>query len=89
MYPILQSGDLAVVKRVHSVEDVIFGNIYIVSYVTDGGDDYIVLKYIRKSPNEGYLTLASHNTFHADVEIQKSWVRDIAIVKASVRYNTM
>lgn len=89
MYPILKSGDLVAVKQLHSLDNIIYGNIYLVAYIDDEGDDHLVLKYVRKAVQEEFVVLGSHNQYHADAEIRREWITAIAIVKASVRYNTM
>ena len=53
------------------------------------GEEYIVVKYIQKSEREGYVKLVSQNPHHADKEIEVSRIRAIALVKASIRMNSI
>lgn len=88
MYPLLKSGDIVIYKQIHNFDYINYGNIFIVAYNIDG-DDYIVIKYIKKSSIEGYITLVSYNEHHSPVDIPVSSIRAVALVKASIRYNTM
>lgn len=60
---------------------------YLLSFTLDG-DDYITIKYIQKSDLEGYVRLESHNPHHSPKEIPVDSIRALALVKASVRFNT-
>ena len=53
------------------------------------GEEYIVVKYIQKSDRAGYVKLVSQNPHHADKEIEVSRIRAIALVKASIRMNSI
>ena len=90
MYPLLKSGDIILYKQISTdINNVIYGEMYLLSYDIDG-DDYIVVKYIRKSPQgEPFITLASENPEHASKDINCSRVTALALVKASVRINCM
>lgn len=62
---------------------------YLLSIDLDG-EEYIVVKYIQKSDRgEGYVKLVSQNPHHADKEIEISRIRAIALVKASIRMNSI
>lgn len=89
MYPLLKSGDIVLYKRVRDFENgIFFGEMYLVSANVDG-DEFITIKYIHKSEKEGYIKLVSHNPHHEPKDIPVSMVRALALVKASVRYNTI
>ena len=45
--------------------------------------------YILKSEREGWVKLVSQNPHHADKEIAMSRIRAIALVKASIRMNSI
>jgi hypothetical protein len=53
------------------------------------GEEFVTVKYIQRSEREGYIRLVSQNPHHADKEIELSRVRAIALVKASIRMNSM
>lgn len=90
MYPLLKSGDIILYKQQSpDINNLLYGEMYLLSYDIDG-EDYIVVKYIRKSDKgEPYITLGSENPAHAPRDIDFSRVTALALVKASVRINCM
>ena len=88
MYPLLKSGDIVLYKQLHNIEDIFWGDMYLLSIDLEG-EEYIVVKYIQKSEREGYVKLVSQNPHHADKEIEISRIRAIALVKASIRMNSI
>lgn len=90
MYPLLKSGDIILYKQMPlDIENLLYGEMYLLSYDIDG-EDYIVVKYIRKSgKGEPYITLGSENPEHAARDIDFRRVNALALVKASVRINSM
>ena len=88
MYPLLKSGDIVLYKQLHNIEDIFWGNMYLLSIDIDG-EEYVTIKYIQRAEREGYIKLVSENQHHAEKEIALNRVRAIALVKASVRMNTM
>lgn len=90
MYPLLKSGDIIMYKQVHNIQDGIFwGEMYLVSVDVDG-DELVTVKYVQKSNigNE-YIKLVSQNQHHQDREVHVSRIRALALVKASIRINSM
>lgn len=90
MYPLLKSGDIILYKQMPlDINDLLYGEMYLLSYDIDG-DDYIVVKYIRKSEQgEPFVTLGSENPAHAPRDIDFRRITALALVKASVRINCM
>ena len=89
MYPLLKSGDIVLYKQVHDMQYGIFwGEMYLVSANVDG-DEFVTIKYIHKSERENCVKLVSHNQHHEPKDIPISMIRALALVKASVRYNTI
>ena len=88
MYPLLKSGDIVLYKQLHNIEDIFWGDMYLLSIDLDG-EEYIVVKYIQKSDREGFVKLVSQNPHHADKDIEISRIRAIALVKASIRMNSI
>ena len=88
MYPLLKSGDIVLYKQLHDLNDIFWGDMYLLSIDIDG-EEYITVKYIQRAEREGYIKLVSQNPHHADKEIALSRVRAIALVKASIRMNSM
>ena len=76
MYPLLKSGD------------VFWGDMYLLSIDIDG-EEYVTVKYIQKSDRKGYVKLVSQNPHHADKEVEIARIRALALVKASIRMNSM
>jgi len=90
MYPLLKSGDIIAYKQVHDIEHGIYwGEMYLLSIITDDGDEYVTVKYIQKSDLPGHIKLVSYNKNHQDKDVLKSHIKALALVKASVRINSM
>lgn len=90
MYPLLQSGDMIGFKMLPvSRESIFFGEIYLVSLDVDG-DRYLTVKYIHTSAlGPDYITLHSANPAHPDKDVHLSSVRMLALVKFTIRMNSM
>ena len=89
MYPLLKSGDIVLYKEINNASGcLLWGEMYLLSFTLDG-EDYITIKYVQKSEVEGFVRLVSHNPHHAPQEIPRDSIRAVALVKASVRFNTM
>lgn len=88
MYPLLKSGDIVLYKQLNDLDDIFWGDMYLLSIDIDG-EEYITVKYIQKSDRAGYVKLVSQNTHHADKEIEIGRIRAIALVKASIRMNSI
>ncbi len=88
MYPLLKSGDIVLYKQLRDVDDIFWGDMYLLSIDMDG-EEYVTVKYIQKSDREGYIKLVSQNPHHADKDVEMERVRAIALVKASIRINSI
>ena len=88
MYPLLKSGDIVLYKQLHDLESIFWGDMYLLSIDIDG-EEYVTIKYIQRSEREGYVRLVSQNQHHAEKEVALSRIRAIALVKASIRMNSM
>lgn len=88
MYPLLKSGDIVLYKQVNHIEDIFWGDLYLLSVDIDG-EEYIMVKYIQKSDRAGYVKLVSENPHHADKDVPADRIRALAFVKASIRMNSM
>ena len=88
MYPILKSGDIIGYKEINSFENVIYGEIYLVSFMIDG-DEYLAVKYANRSEKEGCIKLVSYNTHHEPMDIPFAAINAMAIVKFSIRRHMM
>lgn len=90
MYPLLKSGDIAIYRQIRDLsEGIVFGEMHIISAIIDG-DITTVIKFIQKSEKgEDWIRLVSQNTYHAPRDIHMSKVMAAALVKGSVRINSM
>lgn len=91
MYPLLKAGDIAIYKKIEDLSNTIFfwGEMYIVGFENDS-DVHVVVKYIQKSDlGSDYVSLVSYNQHHKPLDIPKTKITALALVKASVRINTM
>lgn len=88
MYPILKSGDIVGFKEINSFSNVIYGEMYLVSFIMDG-DEYLTVKYVNRSQIEGYIKLVSYNTHHEPMDLPLDTINAMAIVKFSIRKNMM
>lgn len=88
MYPLLKSGDIVLYKQLQSLEDVFWGDMYLLS-IDINGEEYITVKYVQKSEKPGCVRLVSQNQHHADKDVAVDKIRAIALVKASIRMNSI
>lgn len=90
MYPLLKSGDIVAYKEIPlEMSHIFFGEMYLVSIDLDG-DEYLTVKYIQHSDKgEEWIKLVSYNQNHQPKDFPLSSVRAMALIKLSIRMNTM
>ena len=89
MYPLLKSGDMVLYKEV-PLDSIFYGEMYLLAYQIDDWEEYITVKYVQKSElGDEYLKLVSQNQHHQPKDVLKAHITAIAIIKASIRINTM
>ena len=89
MYPIIRTGDIILFKQIHNIEtSIIWGEMYLVAFSIEG-DEYLMIKYIKRGSRNDTVILDSENPAYDPKEIPLACIRALAIVKASVRYNMM
>lgn len=89
MSPLIKSGDIVIYKKVALSEDnIIWGQIYLLSYTFDQ-DSYTAVKYLRRSERHGYIRLVSENPSFDPQEILYSSITALALVKASITFHTI
>lgn len=89
MYPLLKSGDIVLYKQV-AIEDVFFGEMYLLSIQLNEWEEYITVKYVQKSDKgDEYVKLVSQNGHHQPKDVLTKNITAIALIKASIRINTM
>lgn len=90
MYPLLKSGDIVMYKQIHNIKDGIFwGEMYLIS-INQDGDELVLVKFIQKSEKgESWIKLVSQNKHHDDLDVDLKKVKALALIKASIRINSM
>lgn len=88
MYPLLNSGDIVAYKELQNPNNIIYGEMYLLS-INIEGDEYVSIKYINKSEKADYYKLTSFNPNYDPKDIPISSIEAIAIIKMSIRQNTM
>jgi len=89
MYPLLKAGDIICYKTITNIDNLTFGEMYLLD-IDNGDDQQLVVKYVQKSDKgDDYIRLVSENKYHAPKDIPVSYLRALAIVKLSIRYNTI
>ena len=68
MYPILKSGDIVGFKEINSFNNLIYGEMYLVSFTIEG-DEYLAVKYVNHSEKTDCLRLVSSNPHHDPMDI--------------------
>ncbi|OIV42243.1 S24 family peptidase [Flavobacterium johnsoniae] len=89
MYPLLKSGDIVLYKETE-FENIFFGEMYLLSVKLNDWEEYITVKYVQKS-DQGteFVKLVSQNSHHQPKDIHISKISALALIKASIRINTM
>lgn len=89
MYPILKSGDIICYKHIEQIDDIYWGEMYLLD-IDISGDQYLTLKYVQKSDlGDEFVRLVSHNSHHSSKDVNKKDIRAVALIKVSIRYNTL
>ena len=89
MYPLIKSGDIVLYKSITEIpQSVFFGNMYLVSVDVEG-DEMVMVKYVQRGKDENHILLVSENKHHADKEVHITNINGMALVKASVRFNSL
>lgn len=88
MLPVLRSGDIVIYKRIQSTGDILWGEMYLLSAVI-GGEQYTLLRYLRQADRNGYVRLSGSNPSYADRDIEASSITSLAMVKATIRIQSM
>lgn len=89
MYPILKAGDIICYKTILNIDNLVFGEMYLLD-IDNGDDEQLTVKFVQKSDKgDDFIKLVSENRYHAEKDIPVSYLRALAIVKLSIRYNTI
>lgn len=89
MYPLLKSGDIIAYKQIIDFKEEIFwGEMYLLS-IDMADEEYVAVKWIHKGDDQDHIKLVSENRHHQPKDVHLSKVRAMAMVKASIRINSM
>ncbi|SHF45446.1 S24 family peptidase [Dysgonomonas macrotermitis] len=90
MYPILKTGDIVLYKRITNLDSLYWGEMYVMDLERPEDENYLTLKYIFKSElGDDYISLHSYNPIYPPLDVLKSRINRIGIVKACIRYNSL
>ncbi len=90
MAPLLKGGDIVIYKELPcSLGAVFLGEMYLL-YVELEGEAFVTLKYLHPSTKgDEMISLVSENGIYQSKEIHFSSIKAMALVKASIRINSM
>ncbi|WP_333662249.1 LexA family transcriptional regulator [Chishuiella changwenlii] len=89
MYPLLKSGDI-ILYRETDIQSIFYGEMYLISVQLNEWEEYITVKYVQRSEiGEDYVKLVSQNHHHQPKDIPINNITALALIKASIRINTM
>lgn len=89
MYPIVNAGDIICFKAIHDVNNIFWGEMYLIEAAING-EQLLTVKYIFQSETDtDHILLVSENAKHQPIDVLKTNVKGLALVKASVRYTSM
>tara|TARA_R110000868_G_scaffold52171_6_gene164998 strand:- start:538 stop:1254 length:717 start_codon:yes stop_codon:yes gene_type:complete len=91
MYPLLKSGDIIMYKKVaNEIDNMFWGEMYLVSLINNDGDEFVMVKWLHKSElGTDYVKLVSENRHHQPKDFHIKNIKGLALIKASVRINSM
>lgn len=83
MVPVIQNGSLVSIRRVHSLENIFWGQIYVVVL-----DDYRMVKYVRRNyADPSRVILHSANADYDDMDIALSDIRSMFLVETVINFD--
>ena len=91
MYPLLKSGDIIMYKQTQEYLNgvLFFGEMYLIAFDLSG-ESHVTVKWIHKSEKgDKHLKLVSENKHHEPYDIPKDSITAMALIKASIRANSM
>ena len=80
MAPIINNGDYIAVREVSDTSIIYWGQIYVVLL-----DDYRMVKYLRRHPDDSKVVLRSANPAYDDIDVPKSAIRGLFFVNKIVK----
>lgn len=91
MYPLLKSGDIVMYKEIPvDIDRIFFGEMYLLGVQLDETEEMITAKYVQRSEKgDTHIKLVSQNHHHQPKDIPLAMVTAMAMIKISIRINTM
>jgi phage repressor protein C with HTH and peptisase S24 domain len=83
MSPVIKNGDYIAVRELSNMQQIFWGQIYVVLL-----DDYRMVKYIRRHEDRHKVILRSENKNYDDIEIDRSEIRDLMFVQNILHVDT-
>jgi len=90
MYPLLKGRDIVLYKKLaNRIDNIFWGEIYLISLSTNDLEDFLMIKWIQKSDKgEDWIKLVSENPQHEPKDVLFTNIKGLALVKASIRINS-
>lgn len=89
MYPLIKSGDIVVYQKINNLENnIIWGEMYLI-YVHNDDNEFFLTRFLKQSERKSYVQFVSQNPDQQTVEFPISSIKLLALIKASVRINTL
>ena len=88
MYPLLVGENIVAYKQLHSMDNLVKGEMYLVEFYLEG-DHFLMIRYVQWEEMGETLRLVSYNKRYPDSVIPVSAVMAIAYVMAIVDIKTI
>ena len=83
MNPVICNGDFIAVRELTNMTQIFWGHIYVVVL-----DDYRMVKYLRKHPDQDKVILRSENPRYDDMEVYRSDIKELLVVQNILHIDT-
>ncbi len=85
MFPLLKNGDIVIFKGI-PLEDLFWGEIYLMEIALDDKSSFLTIKYLHKSESgEEFIKLVSENSNYDPKDIHINKIKAVALIHASIR----
>ena len=83
MAPVIQDGDFVAVCEVSNLNQIYWGQIYVVQL-----DDFRVVKYLRRHTDPNMVVLRSENPNYDDMDVRRSDIHEMLLVQHVLHINS-
>lgn len=83
MTPVIRSGDYVALRELSNVEQIFWGQIYVVLL-----DDYRLIKFVRRHTDPKKVILRSANPDYDDMEVNRADIRELMLVQHILHLDT-